>query len=90
MYLMVSVSAKLALMEDNVTNVRLTIGEIPEFWMDVLLVVVTLKAHNLFNVILKLENVSAGKVICNSIFILNYVIHISIIINYFQGLFHKH
>ena len=65
MYLMVSVSAKLALVEDNVTNVRLIIGEIPEFWMDVPLVVVTLKAHNLFNVILKLENVSAGKVICN-------------------------
>ena len=69
MYLMVSVSAKMALVEDNVTNVRLIIGEIPEFWMDVPLVVVTLKSHNLFNVILKLENVSAGKVICNSIFI---------------------
>ena len=64
MYLMASVIAKLALVEDNATNVRQIIGEIPEFWMDVLLVVVTLKAHNLFNVILKLENVSAGKVSC--------------------------
>ena len=90
MYLMVNVIAKKALVEDNVTNVKLIIGEIPKFWMDVPLAVVIQKVQNLFNVILKLENVSAGKVISNSIFILNYVIHFSIIINYFQGLFHKY
>jgi hypothetical protein len=61
MYLMVNVIAKKALVEDNVTNVKLIIGEILEFWMDVPLAVVILKAQNLFNVILKLENVSAGK-----------------------------
>ena len=76
MYLMVNVIAKKALVEDNVTNVKPIIGEIPKFWMDVPLAVVIQKAQNLFNVILKLENVSAGKVISNSIFILilKYVI----------------
>jgi hypothetical protein len=58
---MVNVIAKKALVEDNVTNVKLIIGEIPKFWMDVPLAAVILKVQNLFNVILKLENVSAGK-----------------------------
>ena len=78
MYLMVNVIAKKALVEDNVTNVKLIIGEILEFWMDVPLAVVILKAQNLFNVILKLENVSAGKVSCLRVNFFTTVIYRSI------------